>query len=112
MELTQVKNLPYFGLSRGIGNFLVPALGIILLAVVAIKFSRGRLALLDVGTITAFVAVIGLAYYKQRRTLSQLTGRLDDEVLSGLCNAATFMAGFGYAMCLSALTPLLSVRIR
>jgi hypothetical protein len=107
MELTQPKSrFVSFAFYRILGNIGVPILGIILLLIVALKFNRAPAGLdrLDVGAMAIFVLLIGLAYFNQRRQLNRLAGKIDDRVLSGLCNTANSMATGGYLICIFALS--------
>ncbi len=107
MEPTERKTA--FGGYKYLGNISVPTIGIALLTIVGLQFWRsagGGLELLELASITLGIAVVGLAYYKQRRALNQLDGTIDDKTLSGLCQAANSMAVFGYLICVMALTSL------
>jgi len=106
MESTEIKSLPFLGAYKAMGNIFVPALGAILLLVVALQFSRhsSGTARLSLVAIAMGVGVIGLSYYKLRRELSRLEGKISDPALSTLCQTANTMAMFGYVICLSAFT--------
>ena len=103
MELTQTKRVTDF--HKATGNIFVPVIGTILLLIVALQYSRSteglsRLALVG---ITSGVAVIGLSYYKIRRGLNQLDGKISDTTLSGLYLNSYLMACSGYLICSMAL---------
>jgi hypothetical protein len=105
MELTQMKPGPPIGFYKILGNIGVPLLGGISLFIVALQCWRAAdgfqcflLAPVGLG-----IGVIGLSYYKHRRALSQLEGKIDDSVLAGLYVTGTGMAFFGYLICEMAL---------
>jgi hypothetical protein len=107
MDSIETKTSTRFALHlhKSAGFIFVPMMGIILLLIVALQYSRstegvGRLAL---AAITAGGAVIGLSYYLIRRGLNQLDGKIRDTTLSGLYLNSYLMACFGYSICISAL---------
>jgi uncharacterized membrane protein YidH (DUF202 family) len=106
MDSTQAKTSTSFGLHvhKAAGNIFVPVIGIILLLIVALQYSRSTegLSRLALAAITTGVAVIGLSYYKIRRGLNQLDGRISDTTLSSLYLASYLMAMFGYLICIMA----------
>ena len=102
MELTQTKRVTDF--HKATGNIFVPVIGTILLLIVALQYSRSteglsRLALVG---ITSGVAVIGLSYFKIRRGLNQLDGKISDTTLSGLYLASYMMAMSAFLICIMA----------
>jgi len=76
-----------------------------LLIIVALQFSDSTLGIdrLDLSVITFGIAMIGLAYYKQRGALDQMEGKIGDSVVFRLCHTANAMACFGYLICIFAI---------
>jgi hypothetical protein len=87
------------------GNIFVPAMGVMLLAALAMAYSRSSDDLAGLGFLAAAsgVVVVGLCYFKFRRVLNQLDGQIKDATLATLCHCANSMAAFGYLACLMAL---------
>jgi hypothetical protein len=105
MELTPARpRSPYLGSYKTFGSIGVAGVGAMLLIIVAIQFTGSTLAIdrLDLGVIAFGIAVIGLAYYKQRGALSQVEGKIDDSLVLRLCMTADAMACFGYLICIFA----------
>ena len=105
MAHEQTKNLPYYGFYRAAGNIFVPFMGVAVLTMLAMQYSRSTSDLAGVGffAVAGGVFVVGLAYFQFRRVLSQLDGQIKDATLSKLCHCANSMAAFGYSACLMAL---------
>jgi hypothetical protein len=104
MELTQPRS-PYLGFYKTFGSIGVTAIGVMLLIIVALQFSDSRLGIdrLDLGVITFGIAVIAVAYYKQRSAIDQMEGKISDSVVFRLCHAANAMACSGYLICIFAI---------
>jgi hypothetical protein len=105
MELTPAHpRSPHLGFYKTFGAIGVAAVGAMLLIIIAIQFSGSTLAIdrLDLGVIAFGIAVIGLAYYKQRGALNRLEGKISDSLVLHLCQTADAMACFGYLICIFA----------
>ena len=107
MDSIQTKTSTRFALHlhKGVGNIFVPLMGIILLLIVALQYSRSTegVSRLALAAITTGVAVIGFSYYLIRRGLNQLDGKISDTTLSGLYLNSYLMACSGYLICSMAL---------
>jgi hypothetical protein len=106
VELIETKSLPYFGFYKAVGSIGVPVVGAILLLIVALQYSRfpEEISRLGLAAIVLGIGVIGLSYYRLRRGLNQLAGKISDKALCGLCHAGNAMAMFGYLICVMALS--------
>lgn len=105
MELTQAKNAPYSGFNKTMGSIVVPFFGVATLFIVALQFWRAADGFQRFGLVPVALGVItiGLWYYRHRRALNELEGKVDDEVLTRLHDAGNAMAAFGYLACEMAL---------
>jgi hypothetical protein len=104
MDLTRITpRSPYF--YKTVSSIGVTAVGAMLLLIVALQFSDSTAGLdrLCLGVITLGIAAIGLAYFKQRAALSQVDGKINDDVVLRLCHTANAMACSGYMICIFAL---------
>jgi hypothetical protein len=107
MELTETKpGLLSFAVHKYLGNITVPFFGAVLLYVLGLHLWRSteQLDRLVLMAVALCVVAIGLFYYLNRRGLNQLDGRVDDKVLSGLCQTVNSMVIFGYLACMMALS--------
>jgi hypothetical protein len=103
MELTQKQSLQQLSLYKYLGSVGVPTLGAMLLVMVGLDFRHSAnetFDLIHLVAATLGIAVIGLSYYSFRRSLNQLQGKVDANVLSKLLIAANSMAIFGYLVCM------------
>jgi hypothetical protein len=107
MDSIETKTSTRFSLhfNKAAGNIFVPLMGIILLLIVALQYSRSTegVSRLALAAITTGVAAIGLSYYQIRRGLNQLDGKISDTTLSGLYLNSYLMASSGYLICSMAL---------
>jgi hypothetical protein len=107
MDSIQTKTSTRFGLHlhKSAGNIFVPLMGIILLLIIALQYSRSTegVSRLALAAITTGVAAIGLSYYQIRLGLNQLDGKISDTTLSGLYLKSYLMACFAYLICSVAL---------
>jgi hypothetical protein len=106
MELTQTQpRSPYLGFYKTFSAIGVTTIGVMLLTIVALQFSDSTLGIdrLALGVITFGIAVIGIAYYKQRDALNQVDGKIGDSVVFSLCHTANAMACGGYMICIFAI---------
>ena len=106
MDSIETKTSTRFALHlhKSAGIIFVPLMGIILLLIVAVEYSRSTegVSRLALAAITTGVAAIGFFYYQIRRGLNQLDGKISDTTLSGLYLASYLMATSGYLICIMA----------
>ena len=102
MPLPPLKDLPFSGAYKMLGNIFVPIMGAMALATLAAQFWRGRTDGLSVASIASGIAVIGVSYYAFRRAIGRLAAAIDEKSLSNLLVAANSMAFFGYLTCITA----------
>jgi energy-converting hydrogenase Eha subunit E len=100
VEPNEIKGLPYRQY-RGLGDTIVPLFG----AMLGIVYHRSTShdAGLDVLAIGALAAAVGVAYFRVRRVLTRLNGRVEDKELSTIWVSVIFMAMSGFLACISAL---------
>ena len=106
MEMTQAEpRSPHLGFYKTVGSIGVTTVGVMLLIIVALQFSDSTLGIdrLDLGVITFLIALIGLAYYKQRDAINRMDGKISDSVVFRLCHTANAMACSGYLICIFAI---------
>ncbi|MGO9084081.1 MAG: hypothetical protein ACLQBK_02555 [Candidatus Sulfotelmatobacter sp.] len=103
MQLPPLKDLPFSGAYKMLGNICVPIMGAMALTAVAVEFWHGRVDSLASAALTSGIAVIGVSYYTFRRAISRLGVTVGEKPLSRLLVAALMMAVFGYLTCINAL---------
>jgi hypothetical protein len=103
MQLPLLKDFPFSGAYKMLGNICVPIMGAMALTAVAVEFWHGRVDGLASAALTGGIAVIGVSYYTFRRAISQLDVTISEKPLSQLLVAALMMAFFGYLTCINAL---------
>lgn len=104
--MEKVKNLPFSGFHRMCGNIFVPLMGGLLIATLALQYSRSSrddLATLTVLSVAAAVLAIAVSYLKFRRALERIKGSICEENLATLTRTANTMVIFGYSACMTAM---------
>lgn len=73
-----VKDPPYLGFYKRMGEIFVPLMGTMLLLIVALQFTRYADAVvrLALASIALGVAVIGVSFYRNRRGLAGMDGKV------------------------------------
>lgn len=100
------KHLPFSGFHRAFGNIFVPLMGGLLLATLALKYSRSsqdNLATSAALSIALGALVVAVSYVKFRRALERLKGTVSEDNLAILNSCANAMVIFGYGACATAM---------
>ncbi len=105
MQSLPLKDLPFSGAYKMLGNIVVPTMAAIALTILGVRFWRGRADGLTSAALIGGIAVIGVSYYTFRRAISRLDVSIGERPLSNLLVAANSMASFGYLTCIIALVP-------
>ncbi len=100
------KNLPFSGFHRMWGNIVVPLMGGLLLATLALEYSRSsrdNLATSAALSIAMGALLVAVSYLKLRRALEQVKGSISEDNLATLIGCANTMVSFGYGACATAM---------